>query len=348
MAHAPLISAEMFDYLRNQGIEPYTKLDDYVREQLGDGVRVISLFAGESLSTRKPVQRVTVLSGQVRLDPAGTLLTLESTRDHAILTEGSDSRLVAETDAVLLLVDAGFLDTLSSWAELAAYARQSGGEALARRLLAVRHTVAFNQLPLEQVMQALQQMTSRPVKAGEAVVTQGEKGDAFFLIWRGTAEVWKAGIYDDEQKRVDTMGPGDTFGDEALVTGGTRNATVKMIEDGELLVLGDQAFRELMSRPLLTEVLPDKVPSLLDEGWQAVDVRYDEEFEDGHIPGALHLPLPELRQRIDAMLDKSGKYITVCLSGKRSSVAAFLLKQRGYDALSMKGGMSAWEGAQAT
>ena len=94
--------------------------------------------------------------------------------------------------------------------------------------------------------------------------------------------------------------------------------------------------------------MDDYLPSLLDEGWQAVDVRYDEEFEDGHIPGALHLPLPELRQRIDAMLDKSGKYITVCLSGKRSSVAAFLLKQRGYDALSMKGGMSAWEGAQAT
>jgi rhodanese-related sulfurtransferase/signal-transduction protein with cAMP-binding, CBS, and nucleotidyltransferase domain len=346
MAHAPLISAEMFDYLRNQGIEPYTKLDDYVREQLGDGVRVVSLFAGERLSTRKPVQRVTVLSGTVRLDPSGALLTLESTRDHAVLTEDSESQLVAETDTVLLLVDAGFLDTLSSWAELAAYARQTGGDELARRLLAVRHTVSFNQLPLEHVIQALQQMTPKTVKAGEAVVTQGEKGDAFYVIRTGRAEVWKAGIYDDEQKRVDTMGPGDSFGDEALVTGGTRNATVKMVEDGELLVLGATAFRELMSQPLLAEVAPETVPTLFDEGWKAVDVRYEEEFEDGHIPGALHLPLPELRQRVDAMLDKSGKYITVCLSGKRSSVAAFLLTQRGYDVVSMKGGMSSWQGEQ--
>jgi len=348
MAHAPLISAEMFDYLRNQGIEPYTKLDDYVREQLGDGVRVVSLFSGERLTTRKPVQRVTVLSGTVRLDPTGSLLTLESTRDHAVLTEDSESQLVAETDAVLLLVDAGFLDTLSSWAELAAYARQTGGDELARRLLAVRHTVAFNQLPLEQVMQALQQMTSRPVKAGEAVVNQGEKGDAFFLIWSGKAEVWKADIYDDEQKLAATLRAGDTFGDEALVTGGTRNATVKMAEDGELLVLGEQAFRELMSRPLLAEIPPENVPAMLDEGWLAVDVRYAEEFEDGHIPSALHLPLPELRQRVDAMLDKSGKYITVCLSGKRSAVAAFLLKQRGYDVVAMKDGMSSWEGDLAT
>jgi len=348
MPHAPLISAEMFDYLRQQGIEPYTKLDDYVREQLGDGVRVVSLFAGESLTTRKPVQRVTVLSGAVRLAPMGHLLTLDNTRDRQVLTTDGDSRLVAESDAVLLLVDAGFLDTLSSWAELAAYARQTGGEELGRRLLAVRHTVSFNQLPLEHVIQALQQMTPMPVKAGEAVVTQGEKGDAFYVIRSGRAEVWKAGLYDDEQKVVDTLGPGDSFGDEALVTGGTRNATVKMVEDGELLVLGDTAFRELMSRPLLAEITPDSVPDLIGEGWQTVDVRYDEEFEDGHIAGALHLPLPELRQRVDAMLDKAGRYITVCLSGKRSSVAAYLLSQRGYDVVSMKGGMSAWEGEVAT
>jgi rhodanese-related sulfurtransferase len=348
MAQAPLISAEMFDYLRNQGIEPYTKLDDYVREHLGDGVRLISLFAGESLTTSKPVQRVTVLSGKVRLEPSGATLTLENTRDHTVLTEAYESHLRAEENAVILLVDARFLDTLSSWAELAAYARQTGGDELARRLLAVRHTVSFNQLPLEHVIQALQQMTTKMVKAGDAVVTQGEKGDAFYVIWSGKAEVWKAGIYDDEQKRVDTMGPGDSFGDEALVTGGTRNATVKMVEDGELLVLGDTAFRELMSRPLLAEVAPETIPAMLDGGWKAVDVRYDEEFEDGHIPGALHLPLPELRQRVDAMLDKSGKYITVCLSGKRSAVAAFLLKQRGYDVVAMKDGMSSWEGELAT
>ncbi len=160
--------------------------------------------------------------------------------------------------------------------------------------------------------------------------------------------MWKAGIYDDEQKLVDTMGPGDSFGDEALVTGGTRNATVRMSEDGELLVLSDRAFRDLMSRPLIAEVSPEEALSLLGQGWSAVDVRYDEEFEDGHIAGAIHLPLPELRQRVDSTLDKSGRYITVCLSGKRSTVAAFLLKQRGYDIMTMKDGMSSWPGELAT
>lgn len=57
--------------------------------------------------------------------------------------------------------------------ELAAYAHQSGGDDLLQRLLAVRHTLAFKRLPMEHVMQALQQMVPRKVKAGEVIVTQG-------------------------------------------------------------------------------------------------------------------------------------------------------------------------------
>ena len=344
MNKEPLISAEVFDYLRHLAIEPYTKLNELAREQLGDGVRLVSLFEHESFTTCRPGLRITVLSGRVRLEPAGVSLDIDSTRDRVVLTREGDNRLQAENDAIVLLADSEFLDTLSSWAELAAYAEQTGQEELARRLLAVRHAVAFKRLPLELVSSALQQMTRRPVRAGEVVVEQGEPGDAFYLIWSGHAEVWKSGIYDDEQKLVDHMGPGEAFGDEALVTGGTRNATIKMIDDGELLVLGAEAFRELISTPLIEEVAPDGVQRLLDDGWKAVDVRYEEEFEDGHIPGAIHLPLFELRQKVDGVLEPDGRYISVCLSGKRSAVAAFLLRQRGYRVVAMREGMASWTG----
>jgi len=348
MPQAPLISAEVFDYLRTLGIEPYTKLDDTVRGQLGDGVRLLALFAGERFITAKARQQITVLSGTVRLAPLDLQLDLDNTRNHTRLTPEGGCELHAECDAVVLLADAGFLDTLASWAELAAFARQTGGTELAARLQAVRHTIAFQQLPMEHVIQALQQMVPRQAKAGEIIVNQGERGDAYYLIWSGRAEVWKAGIYDEDQKHVASLGQGDTFGDEALVTGGTRNATVKMVEDGLLLVLGEAAFRQLLSQPLIEEVLPTAVPGLMAEGWQVLDVRYEEEFEDGHIPGALNLPLPELRARIDSQLDKASAYISVCLSGKRSAVAAFLLKQRGYRVVSMKEGMASWEGETET
>jgi CRP-like cAMP-binding protein len=246
----------VFDYLRILAIEPYTKLSDIAREQLGDGVRLVSLFPGESFSTYKPGLRVTVLSGKVRLEPTGLDLDLTSTRDRTIHTQDSENRLIAGENSVVLPADSEFLDTLSSWVELAAYAKQSGGDELLKRLLAVKHTLAFKRLPLEHVIQALQQMVPRKVKAGEVIVTQGERGDAFYLIWSGRAEAWQTDIYDEEQKLVNSLGPGDAFGDEALVTGGTRNATVRMVEDGELLVLGEQAFRDLMSRPLIEEIPP--------------------------------------------------------------------------------------------
>lgn len=344
MIKAPLISSEVFDYLRTLDIEPYTKLNDIAREQLSDGVRLVSLFAGEHFATEKPGLRVSVLSGKARLDPAGLDLNLANTRDRTILTLDGENRLRALEDSVILLADAEFLDTLTSWEALAAYAQQSGGGELFKRLLAARHALAFKRLPLEQVMQALQLMVSKKVEAGEVIVTQGERGDAFYLIWSGRAEIWKADIYDDEQKLVDSLSPGDTFGDEALVTGGTRNATVKMVQGGEVLVLGEQDFRELLSRPLIDEVLPNSAERMLEGGWKAIDVRYAEEIEEGHIPGAIHLPLSDLRHRAKEILDQNTKYITVCRSGKRSAVAAFLLKQRGYNAVSMKEGMSGWEG----
>jgi rhodanese-related sulfurtransferase len=347
MNQEPLISTEMFDYLRKLGIEPYTKLNNAAREQLGDGVRLVVLFAGERFVTQKPGLRITTLSGTVRLEPANILLDLAASRERTILTQAGDNHLTAIEDAVVVVADAEFLDMLSSWTELAAYARHAEGEDMVKRLMSIRHTLAFQRLPLEHVIAALKLMNPRQVKAGEVIVNQGERGDAFYLIWSGRAEIWKADIYDDEAQLVATIGPKDTFGDEALVVGGNRNASVKMIEDGELLVLGELDFRNLMSQPLIDEILPNSVPPMLLGDWKAVDVRYAEEFEDGHIPGAIHLPLPQLRGLADSMLEKNGKYITVCRSGKRSAVAAFLLKQRGYQVVAMKNGMSDWEGETA-
>lgn len=199
-------------------------------------------------------------------------------------------------------------------------------------------------MPLEQVEAALARMQPRRVEAGEEVVRQGEPGDAFFLVWSGKAEVWRQDLYDNEPQKVADLGVGDTFGDEALVTGGTRNATVRMIEAGELLALNRTDFLALMSQPMINEAPPDVAQSMLNAGWQAVDVRYAEEFEDSHIPNALLLPLSDLRRLADDRLQPDRSYVLVCRSGKRSAVAALLLSQRGYRVVSMQGGMNAWTG----
>lgn len=75
---------------------------------------------------------------------------------------------------------------------------------------------------------------------------------------------------------------------------------------------------------------------------QVVDVREDDEWREGHIDGAAHIPLGALGSRV-AELDRARPVVTVCRSGKRSMVAAQALKRAGFsDIASMDGGMIAW------
>lgn len=78
---------------------------------------------------------------------------------------------------------------------------------------------------------------------------------------------------------------------------------------------------------------------------QIVDVREPAEWADGHIPGAIHMPLGDMARRA-ATLDPSRPVITVCRSGKRSLVALAPLRDAGItDARSLAGGMNAWRAA---
>lgn len=77
---------------------------------------------------------------------------------------------------------------------------------------------------------------------------------------------------------------------------------------------------------------------------QLVDVRYDKEWEAGHIEGALHIPEDDLEDRLDE-LDRSRPVITVCRAGTRSDEAAEWLRGQGFDAQNLDGGMLAWKWA---
>lgn len=78
---------------------------------------------------------------------------------------------------------------------------------------------------------------------------------------------------------------------------------------------------------------------------QVVDVREPSEWAQGHIPGAIHIPLGDLPGRA-ATLDRARPVITVCRSGNRSLVALDPLREAGItNARSLAGGMKAWQAA---
>jgi hydroxyacylglutathione hydrolase len=80
-------------------------------------------------------------------------------------------------------------------------------------------------------------------------------------------------------------------------------------------------------------------------GLQLVDVRGPREWSAGHIPGAQHFFLPELRKKA-AELDKSKPVAVYCASGYRASLAASILKQEGFtDVANVPGSWHAWKTA---
>src|SRR5919199_2942302 len=78
-------------------------------------------------------------------------------------------------------------------------------------------------------------------------------------------------------------------------------------------------------------------------GTVIVDVREQHEFEESHLPGAVHVPRGHLESRIEgAAPDKSQRVITYCASGNRSALATHtMLNQLGYENVeSMTGGIT--------
>ena len=102
---------------------------------------------------------------------------------------------------------------------------------------------------------------------------------------------------------------------------------------------------------------PEEARQLLDsqEGYTYLDVRSEEEFAQGHVPGAVNIPVatsnplgpglvanPNFNKQVAAQLDKDSKIITACLRGGRSLKAAMMLTAEGYTGIvDMLGGYDA-------
>lgn len=86
---------------------------------------------------------------------------------------------------------------------------------------------------------------------------------------------------------------------------------------------------------------PGEAQQLLEDGARLVDVRRADEWDAGHAPAALHIPLDQLPGRHDE-LKGAQQVVMVCRSGSRSARATQWLRQQGYEAVNLAGGMQAW------
>src|SRR3954452_8397361 len=147
------------------------------------------------------------------------------------------------------------------------------------------------------------------------------------------------------------MAPLDTPG--TVATGWFRAAilfevTPTRLEGFPTMPSGAELIRQIKGQ--IKEVDPREVHEAVHNGNGSapvlVDVREQHEFEEAHIPGAIHVPRGHLESRIEGKVgDKHGPVVLYCASGQRSALAAHTLQSLlGYDDVaSMTGGITLWK-----
>src|SRR5688500_1501257 len=107
---------------------------------------------------------------------------------------------------------------------------------------------------------------------------------------------------------------------------------------------GAEVIRQIKQK--IEEIDPAEVSEHLGNGVVLVDVRESEEWDRGHIPGAVHVPRSYLQSRIDAAVgDRDARVILYCASVQRSALGAHTLSELlGYTTVaSMTGGITLWK-----
>uniref|UniRef100_UPI003F6CAD03 cyclic nucleotide-binding domain-containing protein n=1 Tax=Pseudomaricurvus sp. TaxID=2004510 RepID=UPI003F6CAD03 len=251
-------------------------------------------------------------------------------------------RAVAATDVTLLKVDRERQDELLTWSQAAehllvdlATRRELDEDAV--WLDTVLRSNLFLKVPPTNVRHILRHLQTRIVNEGEVIIRQGDVGDCCYFIKEGVAEVTRNSPNQPSATHVADISEGRCFGEDALIQETVRNANVIMKSQGVLLVLDKQEFLPLLKEPSIEtctfKQLASDSPKVI-----LLDVRKEPEYNQGHLPEAVNLPLHlmHLKRRV---LDDSQTYVTCCNTGSRARAACQFLKDLGYKAKALNDGL---------
>jgi rhodanese-related sulfurtransferase len=262
----------------------------------------------------------------------GEIFRLDRDTDGVHITAGIDS--------VIYHVDTNGLEKLVSWTVVSRLLE--GDESTARRLNLLMNYSTLNILPVDAAFELSQRMIETSVHQGQEIVKQGEPADSFYVLTRGSADVWLQNKDMEAPRLVARLTAGDSFGEDALIAEGTRNATVTMTSDGQLLICKREDFQEIVAHRSIDEVSAREVRTMLSKNsCELIDVRYLDEYKEGYIENAVLIPLPDVRNSL-GQFKQNKCYVLYCSNGKRSAIGAMILSRAGINAVSLKDGIENW------
>jgi CRP-like cAMP-binding protein len=277
---------------------------------------------------------VTGTDGEPRVVRGGSSIA------RAPLAAGSPrpATVVAKSSKVTYLaVNKDLLDIMLTWDQSGSYqvtevepledpdAEPEGGDWMTRML----QTKAFHRIPPANIQAMFLRMQALHFKAGDVVVQQNALGDYFYAITEGRCVVERRTPTHPKGVTLAELGPGDCFGEEALISDTERNASVRMLTDGSMKRLSKADFMSLLNEPLLHWISYEDAQIKGASGVRWIDVRLPDEYAAGHLRNSVNIPLISLRLKVH-QLDPDAEYIIYCDTGRRSSAAAFLLNERGF------------------
>ncbi len=329
--------------------EPLSRLSRERLDEIAQTAKAVRAERGsDPLATCAATHSAYLLRGEIVLmfSQGGTLVVVGGTADaNQALNrrEKALARTKAITDVTLVLIEDDALDILSTWDQLAASLGKNGGasEANGRGVasafsLANLRSGLFSRLPAAHIDELFRRFEHVTVKRKQVIVREGDQAEYYYVINTGRCLVERK-IGGAEVKLAE-LRTGDAFGEEALVSEAKRNATVTAETDVELLRLDRAAFDSLLREPLLKRINFQDAARRVVAGAVWLDVRYPSEYQHDRLPGAINVPLSEVRNMV-AVLDRGKQYIVYCQSGRRSAAAAFLFAQRGFDVWVLEAGM---------
>ena len=250
---------------------------------------------------------------------------------------------VAAGDVKYISIDSELLDVTITWDQTGIYeVGDFSTDQLDKTgdwMAAFLQIKAFQEIPPANIQTIFMRLQRVNYNAGDVVIQQGNEGDYFYVISDGRCMVTRETPLNDEGINLAELAVGDTFGEEALLSEAKCNATITIQTDGTLMRLGKDDFQALLKEPMLEWLDQDEAGKVIADGGQWLDVRLPSEFKVFHKDGAVNMPLYLLRHKLN-MLDPGRRYVVCCDTGRRSSAAAFILKQKDFKVVVLTGGLT--------
>ena len=248
---------------------------------------------------------------------------------------------VTTSDCILLKINKDKMDLVLTWNQAGSYLvaelQEDEEEAVENDWMSsLLQSSLFQNIPPANIQQLFVKFSSKPVRKGDIIVQEGDYGEEFFVIESGQAEV-KRKMAGGEAVTLARLMPGQFFGQEALIGETTRNASVVMSSDGNLMKLGKDDFKNLLQTPVLNYVTVEDMHNLVQSGHNVkrIDVRLPIEYSHNKVENCRNIPLSDLRAKFDS-LDEETTYVISCDGGRRCELGAYLLNEAGYQAVVLK------------